>query len=214
MMDVSRTPMSLALWVKAKGIKIKPPAKMTLMALAFHADSHGIATVTQYELADFTCLSRKTIIAAIRQLEEAGYVETETVFGEGGARPTKRYRLTLPGTQLPPSRFRKGKRGSPGYVYYARFDSGIVKIGCSADPVKRLQRLVGQRSHLRHKLVAAFYYPAEDCIAGEREAHELHQEHIIDRFGETFRLPAGEYERRLRAVEGKTINVVDGWPVA
>lgn len=213
-MDVSRTPMSLALWVKARGIKVKPPAKMALMALAFHADSHGIATVTQYEMADFACVSHQTIIQGIKQLEEAGYVETETVFDEGGARPTKRYRLTLPGTKLPPSRFRKGRRGGPGYVYYARFDSGIVKIGCSIDPLKRLQKLVGQKSHLRHKLVSAFYYPVEDRIAGEREAHELHQEHIIDRFGETFRLSEADYEKRLRAVEGKVINVVDGWPVA
>lgn len=100
----------------------------------------------------------------------------------------------------------------PGNIYYALFNDGIVKIGQSVNPAKRIKRLTKQITHRQHTLVAAFYYPVDDMNRAECDAHNLHTKHEVSRPGETFKLPPGEYGRVRNAWGATDIPIINGVP--
>ena len=127
----------------------------------------------------------------------------------------ERERLIRESANAPTQQPRKKPDDGPGFVYYARFEDGLVKIGHSANPVRRLKHIARHAEYAKHrKIVDAFCYACDDGPKGEIEAHKLNAKYRISKQVELFLLPPGLYEQRREELGGKPIEIVDGMAVA
>lgn len=84
--------MSLTFTRAVWGMKgLRPPVKFVALALAEHADDHGICWPSIARLAEMTELAKSTVAAALTELEEMSVIVRSR--SSGGQRRSTRYRL-------------------------------------------------------------------------------------------------------------------------
>lgn len=78
--------MSIRLISAVRDLKLPPPEKFCLLAYAdFANEEGGNAYPSRQKLADYTCYSERTVVSAVRSLEEKGFL-TVTGFQGNGVR--------------------------------------------------------------------------------------------------------------------------------
>jgi hypothetical protein len=75
--------MSLEATKSAWKLKLKSSQKLVILSLADRADSNNFCFPSIARLTEDTCLNRKTVLEAIKNLEDLGYITIEKGLGKG-----------------------------------------------------------------------------------------------------------------------------------
>lgn len=98
-----------------RGIKLKGPGKVILLALADRCDTAGLCWPSISTIADDTGLGRSTVKKHLKSLRESGLLIWTNEFTNKGDKDSNRYILTLGGgSPDSPPRSRGNPPGSPG----------------------------------------------------------------------------------------------------
>lgn len=148
------------------------------------------------------------------ELERARFLVPIVVHGPDGfeKRTWIWYDEPIPESGVPDTALDPWGDPEPGFIYYARFDDGVVKIGQSIAPIRRIGELVDQPSNKGRKLVSAFCYPVDHMSRREWSAHCRHIEQRISRSADTFAISQEIYEARREEMGGVWIPLRDGRP--
>ena len=80
----------------AFSLPLEPRAKLTLLAIADHADDEGVAWPSRDRVAEKSSQSRATVIRKIKDLEELGLLALFQRFRKDGSQTTDEIRLDFP----------------------------------------------------------------------------------------------------------------------
>ena len=100
-----------AVWDHFEGTSAQ---RLVMLALADHADEHGIAWPSWRELSEKTGLSRRQVAGHLQRIKQSGQLEVLDNQGGGAPGTTPLYFITLPGLDGDPAeatqRRRRGTR--------------------------------------------------------------------------------------------------------
>ena len=111
----------------AFSLPLEPRAKLTLLAIADHADDEGVAWPSRDRVAEKSSQSRATVIRKIKDLEELGLLALFQRFRKDGSQTTDEIRLDL---TMTPDQVTRRTHGSQSSADVDDTDEGR---GCQAD---------------------------------------------------------------------------------
>ena len=111
----------------AFSLPLEPRAKLTLLAIADHADDEGVAWPSRDRVAEKSSQSRATVIRRIKDLEELGLLALFQRFRKDGSQTTDEIRLDL---TMTPEQVTRRTHGSQSSSDIDDTDEGR---GCQAD---------------------------------------------------------------------------------